>query len=99
MTALALESESFSQEICEILARQTGKQASEIRPESDLVADLDLDSVDFLALVAVLRERYGVRPDVAWVIKRMRGTPMRTFADLTAFIREVLLVARKGQTE
>lgn len=90
MGSVTPRGESLEEEMRRILVMQTGRSAGDIEPESDLVADLDLDSVDFLALFAALRERYQVKPDIAWVIRRMRGATLRTFADLTEFISQVL---------
>jgi len=81
---------SLVEDITEILATQTGRSPREIDARSTLIEDLDLDSVDFLALVAALRERYGIRPDIAWVIRRMRQTTLATVGDLVGFIREIL---------
>lgn len=84
------DSESLVKDITQILATQTERSPREIGAESTLVEDLDLDSVDFLALVAALRERYGIKPDIAWVIRRMRQSTLVTVGDLVGFIREIL---------
>jgi acyl carrier protein len=64
---------------------------------SDLVEDLEVDSVDFLALVATLRERYRMKPDLAFVVKAIRKANLRTFADLAAFVARLVQAEREKE--
>jgi acyl carrier protein len=66
-----------------------GEWAAAIHPESRLEEDLWLDSVEIVALAALLRERYGERVDLA---RHLAGLEFEALvalrvADLLALVR------------
>jgi acyl carrier protein len=46
--------------VVEIIGEQLGKDASEITMESNLMEDLDADSLDTVELVMALEEEFGI---------------------------------------
>jgi acyl carrier protein len=58
-------------EITELLSELLGEDvvmAIGVEPESSLVADLELESIEFVALAEMISERYGEEVDfVAWM--------------------------------
>jgi acyl carrier protein len=68
------------QRIVEILSDSFEIEASEIKPESTLYEELDLDSIDAIDIFVQLREVTGRRPDPADARK------IRTIQELIEFV-------------
>ena len=66
--------------IVEILADSFELESDEIKPESTLYEDLDLDSIDAIDIFVQLRELTGRRPDPADARK------IRTVEELVQFV-------------
>lgn len=50
--------------IIEIIAKELNKDPSEIKPEQNLMADLDADSLDTVEIVMALEDEFGIEIDV-----------------------------------
>lgn len=73
--------EAIETKILEILARIAKKDASELHPEQELVADLNLESMHALELLCDVEDELGVEfPDEA-------VTDMNTVGDVLAIAR------------
>jgi len=73
--------EAIETKILEILARIAKKDARELRPEQELVADLELESMHALELLCDVEDELGVEfPDEA-------VTDMNTVGDVLAIAR------------
>lgn len=66
-------------EIRRYVAEEAGRPG-EVRPDSELLADLQLDSVHLLGLVVALEDRYRV------VLAEEDAAAVRTVADLCALV-------------
>lgn len=48
------------EQVCKMLAEQLGIDASEIKPESEVVKDLGADSLDVVELLMTLEDEYNL---------------------------------------
>jgi len=66
-----------------IIARIAGRPADSIGPETELVADLDMDSAKSLELLVELEDRFGVEiDDEAIAVLNTVGDVLATIATL-----------------
>ncbi len=66
------------EKIVRLLGDYTDVPSEEIKPESDFVVDLHIDSVDMVALVMAVEDEFGVSvPDSALSDLRTVGDVMR----------------------
>jgi len=50
--------------ICEIIAEQLGVDAEEITPDTNLIRDLEADSLDAVEIIMAIEDEYGIEiPD------------------------------------
>lgn len=75
-----MTSDEIFERIAEILADSFELDRAEIKPESTLYEDLDLDSIDAIDIFVQLREVTGRRPDPNDAKK------IRTVEELVAFV-------------
>lgn len=66
------------EEIRELVAEQTGKSIEEIKIDTNLIEDLDCDSLDLFQIVSDVEEKYDVALD------DMEG--LKTIGDVIAVI-------------
>ena len=51
----------LEQQVCEIVAEALGRDRSEVKPDSILMADLGAESLDFLDIVFKLERSFGIQ--------------------------------------
>jgi acyl carrier protein len=78
--------------IVEILSDSFELEPSEIKMESSLYEELDLDSIDAIDIFVQLREVTGRRPDPAEARK------IRTVAELVAFVESEIAKGPEADT-
>ncbi len=66
----------------DIIAAQLGMDASKITPESDIINDLGLDSLDIVGLVMTLEEKWNIVADDEDI------KTLKTVADVVKYIEE-----------
>ncbi len=66
----------------DIIAAQLGMDASKITPESDIINDLGLDSLDIVELVMTLEEKWNIVADDEDI------KTLKTVADVVKYIEE-----------
>ena len=64
----------------EIIATQLGMDANKIKPESDIINDLGLDSLDIVELVMTLEEKWNIVADDEDI------KTLKTVADVVKYI-------------
>jgi acyl carrier protein len=79
--------------IVEIMSDSFELEPSEVRMESTLYEDLDLDSIDAVDMFVQLREITGRRPDPA------RAREVRTVEELVVFVEEEIAATERGDPE
>jgi len=84
--------EIFS-EIVEILSDTFELEKSQIKPESTLYEDLDLDSIDAVDIFVQLRDMTGRRPDPE------TAKQIRTVDELITFVENEIAAAARGEAE
>lgn len=66
----------------DIIAAQLGMDANKIKPESDIINDLGLDSLDIVELAMTLEEKWNL------VIEDEDMGKIKTVADVVKYIEE-----------
>lgn len=84
--------EIFS-EIVEILSDTFELEKAQIKPESTLYEDLDLDSIDAVDIFVQLRDMTGRRPDPE------TAKQIRTVDELITFVENEIAAAARGDAE
>lgn len=77
-----MNEEIFGQ-LKEIMVDELGIDGSEIRPESILLTDLDINSLELMNLVMVVEEKYDIFLDE----ERLRD--LKTVGDVVTYIAEL----------
>ncbi|MFK8000566.1 MAG: acyl carrier protein [Polyangiales bacterium] len=85
--------EEIHQKVVEILADSFELEASEIKPESTLYEELDLDSIDAVDIFVQMRDITGRRPDPE------KAKLIRTVEELVNFAVEERAAAERGDPE
>lgn len=84
-----METPDLDARVIQLLVHRLGLPAEEIRPESRLVDDLGMDSLDALELAIATERQFQV------AVSDEQMAKLVTVADLLALVRE--LVAQAGQ--
>lgn len=77
-----MNEEIFSQ-LKEIMVDELGIDGAEIKPESVLLSDLDINSLELMNLVMVVEEKYNIFLD------EERLHDIKTVGDVVAYIAEL----------
>lgn len=77
-----MNEEIFGQ-IKEIMVDELGIDGSEIKPESVLLSDLDINSLELMNLVMVVEEKYNIFLDE----ERLRD--IKTVGDVVSYVAEL----------
>lgn len=77
-----MNEEIFGQ-IKEIMVDELGIDGSEIKPESFLLSDLDINSLELMNLVMVVEEKYNIFLDE----ERLRD--IKTVGDVVSYVAEL----------
>lgn len=83
------EPKSIAERLHAVLIEQLGVDPESIRPESTLVDDLGMDSLDAVELVMACEEEFGVEVDDAEETELEEK--VKTVADAVAFIERKLV--------
>jgi len=70
--------------VVQVLTAMIGQQASALLPETDLVQDLGISSVDFLGLVAALEDEF----EILFPADGSLISNVRTVGELVALVQE-----------
>ncbi len=54
----------MEEKIINIIAKELNKDPSEIKPEQNLMSDLDADSLDTVEIIIALEDEFGIEIDV-----------------------------------
>jgi acyl carrier protein len=76
--------ESIEARVTDLLARMLGHPPERLTPDTDLVQDLGISSVDFLGLVAALEDEF----EILFPADGSLISSVRTVADLVALVEE-----------
>lgn len=79
-----MEKQELIAKINEVLAEEFEKEVSDITPEGDIKATLELDSLSLVDMVALIESEFGVK------IKGSEVAQVKTFGALYDFIYERL---------
>ncbi len=85
--------EEILSSVVEILADSFELDPDEIKPESTLYEELDLDSIDAVDIFVQLRDLTGRRPDPE------KAKLIRTVDELVNFVEEEIAAAERGDPE
>ena len=88
-----MKRDEILKEIVEILADTFELDAGDIKPESTLYEDLDLDSIDAVDIFVQLRDMTGRRPDPE------KAKAIRTVDELVQFVEDEIAAADRGDPE
>lgn len=88
-----MDRNEIQQAIIDILVENFELDAAEIKPESTLYEELDLDSIDAVDIFVSLREITGRRPDPE------KAKDVRTVADLVDFTIAEIAAKEAGEPE
>lgn len=69
-----------SDKIKELIAKQLGKDVSEITEDKELVKDLGADSLDAVEMIMTLEEDFGV------IVSDEEGSNIKTVADIIKLV-------------
>ena len=75
--------EEIFDQLKEIMVDELGIDGSEIKPESVLLSDLDINSLELMNLVMVVEEKYNIFLDE----ERLRG--IKTVGDVVSYVAEL----------
>lgn len=75
--------EEIFDQLKEIMVDELGIDGSEIKPESVLLSDLDINSLELMNLVMVVEEKYNIFLDE----ERLRD--IKTVGDVVSYIAEL----------
>lgn len=75
--------EEIFDQLKEIMVDELGIDGSEIKPESVLLSDLDINSLELMNLVMVVEEKYNIFLD------EERLHDIKTVGDVVAYIAEL----------
>lgn len=77
-----MEKQELIAKVNEVLAEEFEKEVSDITPEADIKATLELDSLSLVDMVALIESEFGVK------IKPAEMPQVKTFGALYDFIAE-----------
>ena len=75
--------EEIFDQLKEIMVDELGTDGSEIKPESVLLSDLDINSLELMNLVMVVEEKYNIFLDE----ERLRD--IKTVGDVVSYVAEL----------
>ena len=75
--------EEIFDQLKEIMVDELGIDGSEIKPESVLLSDLDINSLELMKLVMVVEEKYNIFLDE----ERLRD--IKTVGDVVSYVAEL----------
>lgn len=75
--------EEIFDQLKEIMVDELGIDGSEIKPESVLLSDLDINSLELMNLVMVVEEKYNIFLDE----ERLRD--IKTVGDIVSYVAEL----------
>ena len=70
--------------LCAFLSEQLGIDASEIRPESNVIDDLGADSLDLVEMLTEMESEYNI------MITDERVRELTTVGEIAAFLEELI---------
>jgi acyl carrier protein len=79
-----MNSDSTHDRVAQLLSGMLGQPASRLSPETDLVQDLGISSVDFLGLVAALEDEF----EIVFPADGSLVSNVRTLGELVALVEE-----------
>lgn len=88
-----LNRDQILERVVEILADSFELEPANIKPESSLYEELDLDSIDAVDIFVQLRDLTGRRPDPE------KAKQIRTVDELVDFVESELDAAERGEPE
>ncbi|MCU0671711.1 MAG: acyl carrier protein [Myxococcota bacterium] len=91
--AQRLDRDQIFKKVVEILSDSFELEPSNIKLESTLYEDLDLDSIDAVDIFVQLRDLTGRRPDPE------KAKQIRTVEELVSFVESELEAAERGEPE
>ena len=91
--AQRLDRDRIFKKVVEILSDSFELEPSNIKLESTLYEDLDLDSIDAVDIFVQLRDLTGRRPDPE------KAKQIRTVEELVSFVESELEAAERGEPE
>jgi acyl carrier protein len=91
--AQRLDRDQIFKKVVEILSDSFELEPSNIKLESTLYEDLDLDSIDAVDIFVQLRDLTGRRPDPE------KAKQIRTVEELVGFVESELDAAERGEPE